>query len=258
MARREKSVRLRVVDADKRDVGRGIARINSKVRAYLDLRVGDVIEIHGNQKALAKVWAASSEDENEDIVRIDGILRHNAGVTVGDYVLVKKAVTYPAIRVSFAPVDRIRFGPGFEEHVKRKILGQAVTKTNSVIIPIVGTYVSLVVLNTVPPGNVIINERTEVRIREKPIEERELIVPEVTYEDIGGLEEELQRVREIIELPLKHPELFKRLGIDPPKGVLLHGPPGSGKTLIARAVANETNATFIPVNVPEIMSKFYG
>ncbi len=258
MARREKSVRLRVVDADKRDVGRGIARINSKVRAYLDLRVGDVIEIHGNQKALAKVWAASSEDENEDIVRIDGILRHNAGVTVGDYVLVKKAVTYPAIRVSFAPVDRIRFGPGFEEHVKRKILGQAVTKTNSVIIPIVGTYVSLVVLNTVPPGNVIINERTEVRIREKPIEERELIVPEVTYEDIGGLDEELQRVREIIELPLKHPELFKRLGIDPPKGVLLHGPPGSGKTLIARAVANETNATFIPVNGPEIMSKFYG
>jgi len=253
-----KKVQLRVAEARSRDVGRGIARIDRKVMNALGLSPGDYIEISGKKTTVAVAWPAYPEDEGAEIIRIDGLVRQNAGVSVGDMVSVAKADVRPATKVVFAPPEPMRFGPEFSEYVKRQLVGKPLSKGDTIQVPVLGVALRLIVTAIQPATYAYVTDNTEVVIREEPAKEVEVALPRVTYEDIGDLEDAKQKIREMIELPLKHPELFRHLGIEPPKGVLLYGPPGCGKTLLAKAVANESGANFIAINGPEIMSKFYG
>ncbi|NHW24202.1 MAG: CDC48 family AAA ATPase [Archaeoglobales archaeon] len=265
---------LKVNQAYPSDSGRGIARLDPDAMMKLQISPGDVVEIEGKRKTVAKVWRSPKRDWGKNIIRIDHYTRENAGVSVGDVIKVRKANYEPARLVILAPVKKIEirlYGIDPGEYLKHQFLkrplleGDFVPLVGSPAITGFGKYgqqnqaVVFVAIKTEPKGVVIIDEITRVVFREHPAKGFEKIGKAgVTYEDIGGLKEELQKVREIIELPLKYPELFKRLGIEPPKGVLLHGPPGTGKTLIAKAVANEIGASFFTINGPEIMSKFYG
>ncbi|MFQ6127402.1 MAG: CDC48 family AAA ATPase [Thermoplasmata archaeon] len=258
-------VMLKVAEAPQSDVGLGRARVDTQTRAALGIDVGEIVEIVGKKRTGAKLFRVMQEDEGKGIVRIDGLVRKNAGVSIGDRVEVAKADVQPAERVMIAPIisegHRISFGEGIESFVKRGLLKRPVTKGDVVIVPgiaLMGGALPFMVVKGVPRGIVQITDDTFVEIKEEPVSEAEMVAPTVTYDDIGGLQEELLRVREMIELPLKHAELFERLGIDPPKGVLLYGPPGTGKTMIAKAVANEAGAHFSSIQGPEIMSKYYG
>ena len=261
----ENSVTLKVVEAQQEDVGMGRARIDSATRMKLGVEVGEIIEITGKKTTAAKVFRLRQEEEGKGIIRMDGLLRKNAGVSIGDYVQVRKAEVVPAEKVILAPVissaSGIRFGTGIGTYVKKGLMNRAMSRGDLLAIPgiaLMGNVVPFVVVSTNPGGIVKVTDMTDIVVKDEPVSEAELEIGGITYEDIGGLSDELHKVREMIELPLKHPELFKRLGIDPPKGVLLHGPPGTGKTLIARAVANESGASFFSIQGPEIMSKFYG
>ncbi|MEG9194395.1 MAG: CDC48 family AAA ATPase [Candidatus Methanoglobus sp.] len=265
---------LKVNQAYPSDSGRGIARLDPDAMMKLQISPGDVVEIEGKRKTVAKVWRSPKRDWGKNIIRIDHYTRENAGVSVGDVIKVRKANYEPARLVILAPVKKIEirlYGIDPGEYLKHQFLKRPLVEGD--FVPLVGSpaitgfgkygqqnqAVVFVAIKTEPKGVVIIDEITRVVFREHPAKGFEKIGKAgVTYEDIGGLKEELQKVREIIELPLKYPELFKRLGIEPPKGVLLHGPPGTGKTLIAKAVANEIGASFFTINGPEIMSKFYG
>lgn len=256
---------LRVSEALSQDVGSGRARLDGKTRIALDVTPGDIIEIEGSASTAAVVWRARPIDEGKGIIRIDNLTRKNAYVGMGDKVMVRKIVPKIAKKVVMAPAisqgQRIQFGQGIEHLVKRGLLKRPISTGDTVVIPgiaLFGNSLPFGVLKTDPKNIVTIGEHTEVDVKEEPIQKDELQVPQVSYEDIGGLKNEIMKIREMIELPLKHPELFKRLGIDPPKGVLLHGSSGTGKTLIAKAVANESGANFFTINGPEIMSKFYG
>ena len=247
------------------EVGLGRARIDSETRKALRIDVGEIIEVTGKKMTAAKVFRAAHEDEGKGVIRIDGMIRGNAGISIGEKVVVRKAEGQPAKKIVVAPKiphgKRVRFGQGVEGLFKKGLLNRAVVKGDEIIIPniaLMGGFLPFVVASTTPNGIVQVGEFTDLSVRTEPIEVTELTRPSVTYEDVGGLEAVLQRIREMIELPLKHPEIFSRLGIDPPKGILLYGPPGTGKTLIARAVANEAGASFFAIQGPEIMSKFYG
>jgi len=265
----KKEIILRVHEAPQMDVGLGRARIDSQSREELGVEVGDIITITGltsKKTTAAKVYRVPVEDEGKGIIRIDGDIRRNAGVTLGDKVIVAKANYQAAKSVTFAPLiekdQRLRLGEGIEDFVRRALLNRPVVEGDILMIPgltLIGRAgLKFKVVRAQPKGVLVIKETTEIQVKEEPVEEYVSETGRVTYEDIGGLSEELQKVREMIELPLKHPELFERLGIKPPKGVLLYGPPGTGKTLIAKAVANESGANFYLINGPEIMSKYYG
>ena len=248
---------LKVDEARSRDVGRGIARIDPEVAKEMGLVAGDVVVIEGKKRTAAIYWPGYPEDAGKENIRIDGTTRRNAGVTIDDKVKVRKAVAKQAERITLAPTEELRI-VGAEGYLLQLLNGHVVTKGDIIELNIMGRRLDLVVTSFSPAAEVvIIGDTTEIRISEKPAKE-EMKIPRVTYEDIGGLENEIKMVREMIELPLKHPELFERLGIEAPKGVLLHGPPGTGKTLLAKAVANETNANFYSLSGPEIMSKYYG
>ena len=265
----KKEIILRVHEAPQMDVGLGRARIDSQSREELGVEVGDIITITGltsKKTTAAKVYRVPVEDEGKGIIRIDGDIRRNAGVTLGDKVIVAKENYQAAKSVTFAPLiekdQRLRLGEGIEDFVRRALLNRPVVEGDILMIPgltLIGRAgLKFKVVRAQPKGVLVIKETTEIQVKEEPVEEYVSETGRVTYEDIGGLSEELQKVREMIELPLKHPELFERLGIKPPKGVLLYGPPGTGKTLIAKAVANESGANFYLINGPEIMSKYYG
>ncbi len=248
---------LRVAEAYYRDVGRSIARVDPEVMEELGLKSGDIIEIIGKNSVPAIVWPGYPEDRGKRIIRIDGSLRSNAGVGIDDKVRIRKVEAKPAEKLVIAPTEPIRFMGG-ETYLLRLLEGRPVKRGQKIRVEVFGHVLTFVIVSTKPTGVVIVNRDTVIDLKEKPVEEVKRNVPNVTYEDIGGLKRELRLVREMIELPLKHPELFQRLGIDPPKGVLLYGPPGTGKTLIAKAVANEVDAHFISISGPEIMSKYYG
>ena len=260
------TITLRVARAQHQsEVGFGRARIDAKTRKELSVEVGDVIEIVGKRSTAAKVFRAAQEDESKSIIRIDGMIRSNAGVSIGEKVSVTKADPQPAMKIVVAPKipqgKHLRFGAGVEELFKKGLTNRPLVKGDEFFIPniaLMGGFLPFVVISTQPNGVVLVGEQTELNVKTEAMEAKETVAPSVTYDDVGGLEEELQRVREMIELPLKHPELFDRLGIDPPKGVLLYGPPGTGKTLIAKAVANEAGAQFFSIQGPEIISKYYG
>ncbi|MEK6988520.1 MAG: CDC48 family AAA ATPase [Candidatus Thermoplasmatota archaeon] len=256
---------LKVAEAPQSDVGLGRARVDTKTRLALGVDVGEIIQIIGKKSTAAKLFRVMQEDEGKGIIRIDGLVRRNVGVSLGDKVEVKKAEVLQAERITIAPIisegHKISFGQGIENFVKRGLLKRPLNKGDVVIVPgiaLMGGALPFMVISTAPKGIVQIQDDTIVEMKEEPVREGEVLTPTVTYEDIGGLKEELMKVREMIELPLKHAELFERLGIDPPKGVLLYGPPGTGKTLIAKAVANEAGANFYSIQGPEIMSKYYG
>jgi len=256
---------LKVSEAFQQDVGYGRARIDHQTRIDLDLSIGDVIEIEGAKTTAASVWRAHPSDEGKHIIRIDNLTRKNAGTGLGDRVKIKRAEVKEAREVTLAPLmpegQRIEFGMGIDAIIRKNLLRRPITKSDEITVPGIaffGNALPFVIVDTSPHGVVSINERTVLRVKEEAAKLAEEESLRVSYEDIGGLHNEISKVREMIELPLKHPEVFNRLGIDPPKGVLLHGPPGTGKTLIAKAVANESGASFYTVNGPEIMSKFYG
>ncbi len=253
----KKEAVLRVAEAYYRDVGRSIARIDPEVMEELGLQSGDIIEIIGKDSVPAIVWPGYPEDRGKRIIRIDGSLRSNAGVGIDDKVRIRKVEAKPAERLVIAPTEPIRFMGG-EAYLLRLLEGRPVKRGQKIRVEVFGHVLTFVIVSTKPTGVVIVHRNTKIELKDKPVEEVKRNVPNVTYEDIGGLKRELRLVREMIELPLKHPEIFQRLGIEPPKGVLLYGPPGTGKTLIAKAVANEVDAHFISISGPEIMSKYYG
>jgi transitional endoplasmic reticulum ATPase len=255
----DKIITVKTAEARQRDVGRGKVRIDGAAMRSISVTTGDVIEIQGKKTTAAIAWPAYPEDQGSGIIRMDGIIRRNCGVTLGEKVKIKKADVKAARSITIAPTSMpLSIDYGFENFVKRKLLGYPVCRGDTVLIPILGRAMPFSIVSTTPKGICLVTDATSLNVSEKPLTDTETGFPRVSYEDIGGLSEEITRIREMVELPLKHPELFKRLGIDPPKGVLLHGPPGCGKTLIAKAVASESEAHFIPINGPEIMSKFYG
>ncbi len=255
-------IELRVAEARSRDVGRKIARISRDSMAKLGVEVGDFIEIEGPKGiAVAQVWPLHP-DEDPNLIRIDGFIREAIGASIGDTVRVRRAANVqPATRVVLAPTEPMRFSRDFVEYVKDYLLRKPLARGEVIIIPFFGAGLRLVVVATQPGQFVYVTDQTTLEIREEPVREEQLRrrgIPRVTWEDIGDLEEAKEKIREIVELPMKHPELFKHLGIEPPKGILLYGPPGVGKTLLAKALANEIGAYFIAINGPEIMSKYYG
>ncbi|HIH69884.1 CDC48 family AAA ATPase [Methermicoccus shengliensis] len=264
-------ITLKVAKAYPADTGRGIARLDPSSLLKLQISPGDVIQITGKKTTVAKVWRADRQDWGQDIIRIDGFTRQNAGAGIGERVKVVPIEPRIANTVMLAPVEVMDTSPSEmpETFIKRQLLKRPVMTGDVVPIisgarPFMGRQstsqmLPLVVVDTDPAGPVMVDEFTKIVVRDKPATGMEALKGTgITYEDIGGLKEEVQRVREMIELPLKHPELFERLGIEPPKGVLLYGPSGTGKTLIAKAVANEAGASFFSIAGPEIMSKYYG
>ncbi|MEM4501242.1 MAG: CDC48 family AAA ATPase, partial [Thermofilaceae archaeon] len=252
-----REAQLRVAEARQRDIGRKIARVDSRAMRDLGLSPGDIIEVVGKKSTVAIVWPPYKEDDGMGLIRIDGEIRKNAGVSVGDYVVIRKARAEPAKKIVLAPFENLPFVGDLSRIVRSQLLNLPVMRGDVIVIPVLGMGIELKVVTTSPSNVVIVTENTVIEVSSTPVKRVEEIGG-VTYEDIGGLHEELQRIREMVELPLKHPELFRHLGIEPPKGVILWGPPGCGKTLIAKAIANETGAHFISINGPEIMSKFYG
>lgn len=249
---------LKVLEARAKDVGRGIARIDPAVMEVLGLTSGDVVEIIGKKSTVALCWPGYPEDENRGIIRMDGIARKNAGVSIDEKVGIRKIDAKPAEKITFAPTEPLKIMGG-EEYLGQILEGRVVTRGDIIEINVMNRRINLVVVSHSPSSDaVIIFRSTKVRLSEKPVKEGEAKFAKISYEDIGGLQNEIRKVREMIELPLRHPELFDKLGVEAPKGVLLHGPPGTGKTLLARAVASETNANFQSLSGPEIMSKYYG
>src|SRR6059036_677691 len=248
-------VQLKVLEAYTRDVGRGVARIDYDAMDALDASTGDVIEIKGKRRTVAKCLPLYPSDEGRGIVRIDGLIRNNAGVAIGDMVIVKKVKAPAAEKVVVAPLEAVP--PIDERYLADALESVPVTKGDNVTVPYFGGRLTFQVIRVSPLADAaLITKRTVFVVSEKGKAPRG--VPQVTYEDIGGIKDEIQKVREMIELPLRHPEIFEKIGVEAPKGVLLFGVPGTGKTLLAKAVANESNAHFISISGPEIMIKFYG
>ncbi len=292
MNSKKKEVELKVVEALQDDAYKGVARIDSETMNRLDIRRGDVISIKGNRGTVAIIDRAYPADVGEEIIRIDGILRRNAKTGIGDVVKVSKADVREAKKILIAPAQKGIMVQAESDNLRKGLLGRTLVKGDIVVLggvqrrkdifsemglgegfgDMLGdefsnffgnlgggvTQIRFIVVNTNPNQPVIITENTHVDLSPKAVDVSDEKVPEIAYEDIGGLGEEIKKIREMVEIPLKHPEIFQRLGIEPPKGVLLHGPPGTGKTLLAKAVANESDANFILLNGPEIMSKFYG
>ena len=248
---------LKVAELRPSEAGRGVARIDPALMDILDLRVGDIIQINGNKKTVSKVLKGEFEDTNRGIIRMDGSTRRNAGTSIDERVDVKKVVAKNAEKITFSPTEQIKLQGG-QDYLRQILEARAFSKGDIISLNIMGNKIDLAVTSFTPAADaVIMTPNTEVKINDKP-SGKTGDIPKVSYEDIGGLGDEVRKVREMIELPLKHPELFKRLGVEAPKGVLLHGPPGTGKTMLAKAVAGETSSNFISIGGPAIMSKFYG
>ena len=253
---------LRVAEAEQRDIGRKIVRIDPQAAQSLNVITGDALELSSfGKNAVLLSWPGRDKDRGTGLVRIDGYTRNKLDVGIGDTIEVKKVESKDARSITLAPTEPLRI-IGAEQYLAESLNGQLMSKGDIIPLNVMGQRIDLVVISTDPSGPIIINDTTKVTVSEdsaKAVQAtQEGKVPSITYEDIGGIRNEISRVREMIELPLRHPELFKRLGVEAPKGVLLHGPPGTGKTLLARAVANETNANFYSIGGPEIMSKYYG
>ena len=251
----QNALSLKVLEAYTRDVGRGVARIDYDSMDTLNASTGDVIEIKGKRRTVAKCLPLYPSDEGKGIIRIDGLGRNNSGIAIGDTTAVRKIKAVAAEKVVVAPLEAIP--PIDERYLADALESVPLIKGDNVMVPYFGGRLTFQVIGVNPAADaVLVTQKTAFHIAEKGEGLRG--VPQVTYEDIGGLTDEIKKVREMIELPLRHPEIFEKLGIEAPKGVLLYGPPGTGKTLLAKAVANESNAHFISISGPEIMSKFYG
>ena len=288
----KKQIQLKVAEASQEDVYKGIVRLDASVMRELGIERGDVVIIKGNRETVAIADRAYPADVGQGIIRVDGILRKNARTGIGDVVTIFRAEVKEAKKITIAPAQKGIMVQGEPEHLRRGLLGRTVVKGDLVVLggvqrrkdllsddfgdlnDMLGnmfggmgfggnlgggiSQIRFMVVSATPSQVVRITENTEVVLNSKAVDVIEDSVSEINYEDIGGLDEEIKKIREMVEIPLKHPEIFDRLGVEPPKGVLLHGPPGTGKTLLAKAVANESESNFVLLNGPEIMSKFYG
>jgi transitional endoplasmic reticulum ATPase len=254
----QNTLSLKVLEAYTRDVGRGVARIDYDSMDSLTASTGDVVEIRGKRRTVAKCLPLYPSDEGKGIIRVDGLVRNNAGVAIGDTVVVRKIKAIPAEKVIVAPLEAIP--PIDERYLADALESVPLIKGDNVMVPYFGGRLTFQVIGVTPAGSdaVLVTQKTAFNITTAGQTSADRGMHIVAYEDIGGLKDEIQKVREMIELPLRHPEIFEKLGIEAPKGVLLFGPPGTGKTLLAKAVANESNSHFISISGPEIMSKFYG
>ncbi|MFH1081810.1 MAG: AAA family ATPase, partial [Pseudomonadota bacterium] len=250
-----KTITLKVAEAASKDVGRGIVRFDPVDFQKIGVEVGDVVTIKGKRETVAKVLPAYIEDRGKGLIRLDGITRENARVGIDEKITVTRSDFLPAEKIVVAPLTLMRSYDA--RYIGSLLEGLPLVEGDTARARLFGTRTQdFKVVSTVPRGVVMIHSKTAIKIQEK--EEVGEARARISYEDIGGLGKEIGRIREMIELPLKYPQVFERLGIDAPKGVLLHGPPGCGKTLIARAVANETDAYFSQISGPEIMHKYYG
>ncbi|MEM0379882.1 MAG: CDC48 family AAA ATPase [Desulfurococcaceae archaeon] len=248
---------LRVLEADPRDAGKGTARIDVDVMEKYSLENGDIVIIEGKRKTVARIAQSRIQDRGLGIIRLDSVLRQNAGVKIGDKVFVEKTEARKASVVKIAPTKYYAYpDPGLPVYVKNRLINRPVMEEDIVDVLIANQSIPFKVVYTKPKGPVVIDKTTNLIVLEKPVSVQN--ISRVTYEDIGGLKHVIHKIRELVELPLKYPSLFRKLGIEPPRGILLYGPPGCGKTLLAKAVANEADAYFIAINGPEIMSKYYG
>lgn len=248
---------LKVKEAKVNEVGRGIARLDPSVFKKMELSPGDILVIEGEKKAVAKAWPGQVEDDGPGNIRLDGIIRHNAGASIDEEVNVEKVDYSEASQIQFSPFQPIDFGDDLPVYLHDKLMSMPFMQGHLVVLDVMGVQLPLMVASIKPKGIVIVTSDTEIKISKTPVKTSEMS-PGIMYEDIGGLKDEIDAIREMIETPIKHPEVFQKLGIKPPKGVMLYGPPGTGKTLLAKAVASETDAQFISLNGPEIMSKYYG
>ena len=247
---------LRVAESKQRDVGKRRARINHEVMNSLEIAPGDIIELVGKQRTSATAWPADEDDIDKDVIRIDGQTRKNAGVGLNDFVIIRKIDAKPARNIVLLPMGgKIAVDKEFCEFVKNRLKGFPLLEGDEISVVILGNSMDFRVQRVVPKGIIRIENETKLNILTDTTVEKK---PRVTYEEIGGLKEQIEKLREIVELPLRHPEVFQRLGIEPHKGIMLYGPPGCGKTLIAKALASESEANFFSINGPEIMNKYYG
>ncbi len=257
-AKRSEAV-LFVQDPDPTHVGRNIVTLDKETKLLLSITSGDIVEIEGTKKTAAIVWPARADDEGKKIIRMDSFIRHNAGVALGEKVKVSKCHPQEAKRVTLAPTEEVRIiASGYERILKKSFLGRPLNVGDNVWVSVFGSGFIYRVVETQPRGIIKVTDATQFMLKEKPVKDSLESVPKVAYEDIGGLKEQVRKVRELVELPLRHPELFEKFGVVPPKGVLLYGPPGTGKTLLAKAVANEAQVHFISISAPEVMGKFVG
>jgi transitional endoplasmic reticulum ATPase len=258
-------VSLKVTETNLKFVGKGMALIDPNVVEELQFTTGDVIEIStssGKKKTFALLWSGQPEDYGMRIIRIDGYTRNNLGIGIDDHVKVRKVQNIKkAEQVVVSPTEELNI-VGIEEYLTGILEGRVVSRGDIIPLNIMGRKTGLIIDSVMPSGTTAaytIHKDTEFILSSSSSKAgTKSGIPRVSYEDIGGLRNEVQKVREMIELPLRHPEIFERIGIEAPKGVLLYGPPGTGKTLLAQAVANETNANYYSIAGPEIMSKFYG
>ncbi len=255
-----KFIWARVAEPLRQDVGRGLARLSPDLADQIGVKTGDILVIEGKKRTVAMNWRGQSLDTGRGVIRIDSITRHNAGVSIDDRVKVAKTNVRVGKKVRLAPTQKV-IVERLDRYIAKILAGRVLIEGDIVPIPVgVGKFLYFGVVSTDPSGEpILVEKNTEIEISRRVLEEEQARrIQRVSYEDIGGLKEPIRKLREMVELPLRHPELFERLGIDPPKGVLLHGPPGTGKTMLAKAVASETNSYFISISGPEIVGKYYG
>ena len=247
---------MRVGEAKQRDIGKKRARIGPDAMDYLQVTPGDVIQINAKSSTCAIVWPTDEDEKYPDTIRIDGQTRKNLGVALSDVVEINKVTTKPAKTVTLMPIaDQVTVDKEFTDFVKNRLKGLPLSQGDEISVMILGNAMEFKIEKISPKGIVRIERTTNLTILSEASEDKK---SRITYEQVGGLQEEIKVMREIVELPLRHPELFVRLGIEPHSGILLYGPPGCGKTLLAKVLASESDARMFSINGPEIMNKNYG
>lgn len=249
---------LKIAEASQRHVGKGIAVVDPKIIEDNKWETGQILELVGNRKSHVKLWSGSTEDYGTGIIKIDGLTRHNIGAGIGEKISIKQVDAREAAQVVVSPIEKLS-AEGLQEYMQANYDSHVLTNGDTLMVTTqLGGKTQLIVTSTIPTSKpVIVTDQTKFRLGSmtKAIDQS---VPRITYDDLGGLKKEIQKIREMVELPMRHPELFEKLGVEAPKGVLLYGPPGTGKTLLAKAVAGETNSHFTSLSGPEVMGKYYG
>ncbi len=249
--------RLEIVESLQEDIDKGIARIPSHILGSLNIVSGDIIEIKAKSKVVVRALRAIKRDNGKEIIRIDGTTRSNIGASIGDKIEISQVKAQPAQSITLSPLQEVRFSDDPTEYFHSKLLDIPLTQNQKIVIDVFGTRLSYIVSKTNPKEYIIVAPSTRIIVSET-VHAGDTRATGITYEDIGGLKNEIELIREMVELPMKHPEVFQKLGVGAPKGVLLTGPPGTGKTLLAKAVATEIDSAFFSIAGPEIVSKYFG